>query len=40
MAFLGAVISYTFDHTLEAIIMDNFLEGPIWYLKHQSCYLF
>ena len=40
MAFLGALISYTFDHTLETIIIDNFLEGPIWYWKHQSCCLF
>lgn len=36
MAFLGAIISYTFDHILEVIITDNFLEGPIWYWKHQS----
>ena len=40
MAFLGAVISYTFDHTPEAIITDNFLEGHVWYWKHQSCCLF
>lgn len=28
MVFLGAVISYALDHTLETIITDNFLEGP------------
>lgn len=39
MAFLGAVTSYTLDHTLETIITDYFLKGPIWSWQHQRCYL-